>query len=253
VRAVVAYDGTEYSGFQWQKNAPTIQAELEKALERLTQRPTRIVAAGRTDAGVHARGQVIAFDPTWRHGLGDLQRGMNALLPDQIAVRDVGEAPPDFHPRFDAVRRRYQYAIHNAAVRNPLVHRYSLHVSRELAVAEMEEAARLLVGRRDFLAFGSPPQGNNSVREIFAARWRAAGEMLSFEIEADAFLYRMVRMIVGTLLRVGYGSMTVAEFGDVLETRDRNGAGPAVAARGLVLEAVLYPDDWRSEAGSGPN
>ncbi|MGC9357646.1 MAG: tRNA pseudouridine(38-40) synthase TruA [Anaerolineae bacterium] len=240
VKAVVAYDGTGYSGFQWQKNAPTIQAELEKALERLTRKATRILAAGRTDAGVHARGQVIAFDPVWRHDLADLQRGMNALLPEQIAVLDLEEAPSDFHPRFDAVRRRYRYTIYNAAVRDPLVHRYSLHLSRELMVAEMQRAARFLVGKKDFLAFGSPPQGDNSVREVFTARWQSDGALLSFEIEANAFLYRMVRMVVGTLLRVGDGSLSVGDFGDILHTRDRNRAGPAVAARGLVLEAVLY-------------
>jgi tRNA pseudouridine38-40 synthase len=240
VKAVVAYDGTEYSGFQFQKNAPSIQAELERVIEKLTATPTRILAAGRTDAGVHALGQVIAFDPIWRHTLTDLQRGMNALLPEAISVLQLVEAQPDFHPRFDAQRRRYSYTIYRGAVRNPLVNRYSLHVFGALDVGAMQEAALSLRGEQDFAAFGSPPQGENTVREVFAAVWREEGDWLGFEIEASAFLYRMVRMVVGTLLRLGQGALSVGEFVEILQTQDRRRAGPAVAAKGLVLETVSY-------------
>ncbi len=243
VKAVVAYDGTAYSGFQFQRNAPSIQADLEHAIEQLTATRTRVLAAGRTDAGVHALGQVIAFDPVWRHDLAALQRGLNALLPEAIAVLELEEAPSNFHPRFDASRRRYAYTLYRAPVRSPLLSRYTLHVRRPLALEAMQTAAQALVGSHDFSAFGSPPQGDNAIREVFAADWRAvANDCLRFEIEANAYLYRMVRMIVGTLLRVGKGALSVAEFGEILETADRRRAGPAVAARGLVLEAVMYDE-----------
>lgn len=240
VKAVVAYDGTGYSGFQRQTNAYTVQEALEQVLEKLTGHVVRIVAAGRTDAGVHAEGQVIAFDPVWRHPLTDLHRGMNALLPEQIAVRDMMEVPEGFHPRYDARRRRYRYTIYHDPVRNPLVARYSLHVDRELDVSAMRAAAAALVGQHDFAAFGSPPSGLSTIREVYRALWTESAPWLSFEVEANAFLYKMVRMLVGTLLRVGYGKLTPAAFTTLLETQDRQSAGPAVAARGLCLKAVTY-------------
>jgi tRNA pseudouridine38-40 synthase len=252
-KAIVAYDGTVYAGFQRQKNAFTIQEEIEDVLEKLMCVPIRVTAAGRTDAGVHAEGQVIAFEGTWRHPITDLHRGMNALLSSHIAIVHLSEVEADFHPRFDAVRRRYRYTIYQAPVPNPLVHRISLHISRKLDREAMQAAAKTLVGRRDFAAFGSPPQGDNTVREIYHAAWSwvdgtawgCLGELtehtwLYFDVEANAFLYRMVRMLVGTMLRVGYGALTPEEFADILHARDRNRAGPAIAARGLSLKAVLY-------------
>lgn len=240
IKAVVGYDGTDYSGFQIQKNAPSIQAEIEEVLAKLTGVPTRILAAGRTDAGVHAEGQVVAFDTTWRHPISELHRGMNALLPEPIAVFDLDEVRPDFHPRFDALRRTYRYKIYQAAVRHPLYARYSLHVRQPLDIDAMARASKSLVGRQDFLAFGSPPQGDNSVREVFRAVWSVQGPWLTFEIEADAFLYRMVRMVVGTLQRVGSGALTPEAFGEILATRNRRRAGPAVDAAGLYLTSVVY-------------
>jgi len=243
VKAVVAYDGTGYGGFQRQKNAPSIQEELECALEQLTGAPGRVLAAGRTDAGVHAEGQVIACDVTWRHPLNDLLRGLNALLPQQIAVLQLAEVAPTFHPRYAASRRWYRYTLYRDAVRNPLVARFSLHVARPLDVEAMRCAASMLVGRQDFAAFGSPTVGENTVREVFRATWTGQEKWLYFDIEADAFLYRMVRMIVGTLLRVGEGILSPDDFGDILRTRERRRAGPAVAAHGLCLKAVFYADE----------
>jgi tRNA pseudouridine38-40 synthase len=242
VKAIVAYDGTGYGGFQRQKNAPSIQQTLEEALEKLTGTPTRLFAAGRTDAGVHADGQVIAFDTEWRHTLAALHRGMNAVLPEQIAVKQLVETEPTFHPRYDALRRRYHYTIYRGAVRNPLVARFSLHIARDLDLNGMCAAAEMLVGRQDFGAFGSPPVGVSTVREVYLATWIEQDEWLYFDIEANAFLYRMVRMLVGTLLRVGYGSLTPEAFGEILRTVDRRRAGPAVDARGLCLTEVTYAD-----------
>jgi tRNA pseudouridine38-40 synthase len=240
VKAVVAYDGTGYGGFQRQKNALSIQEELERALEKLTQTPCPVLASGRTDAGVHAAGQVIAFDTAWRHPLPDLQRAMNAVLPTQIAVVQMEVAAPNFHPRYDALRRAYRYTIYRGAVRSPFAARYSLHVERTLNLEAMQAAASMLVGKHDFAAFGSPPVGENSVREVYCAAWTQQDIWLYFDIEANAFLYRMVRMVVGSLLRVGSDVLSPEAFGEILRGRERRKAGPAVAPQGLCLKRVFY-------------
>jgi tRNA pseudouridine38-40 synthase len=242
VRGVVAYDGTDYSGFQRQVNAPTVQEALEAALAQITRETVTVLAAGRTDAGVHATGQVVAFDAAWRHGMGDLWRALNAVLPADIAFLQIEEAAPDFHPRYDARSRRYRYAIYNAPVRCPLTRRYSLHVTASLDVAAMEKAAQLLVGEHDFAAFGRPPKpGGATVRRVLAAGWsRDGAEQLYFVIEANAFIYRMVRSIVGTLLQVGRAGLKVEEFAAVLASRDRAQAGPTAPPHGLCLAEVKY-------------
>jgi len=240
MRAVVAYDGTDYQGFQRQANGPTVQQALETALAQVTQEAITVLAAGRTDSGVHAVGQVIAFDTDWRHGIGDLLRAMNAVLPDDIAVQRLGKTAPSFHPRYDARSRRYRYTLYNAPLRCPLNRRYSLHVSTLLDRAAMEEAARSLVGEHDFAAFGQPPQGNVTVRRVLAAGWGGEPPRMTFEIEANAFLYRMVRSIVGTLLRVGRGEMSVEQFVEVLASRERSRAGQTAPPHGLCLMEVTY-------------
>ena len=240
VRAVVAYDGTDYGGFQRQANAPTVQAALEAALAQVTQETVTILAAGRTDAGVHAAGQTIAFDTGWRHGLDDLQRALNAVLPVDVAVLAVEDATPSFHPRYDARSRCYRYTVYNATVRWPLARRYSLHVSVPLDVELMQQAARSLVGEHDFATFGRPPQGRVTVRRVLGAEWTRESIWLTFDIEANAFLYRMVRSIVGTLLQVGQGGMSVEEFVVALAEGDRSLAGPTAPPHGLCLMEVKY-------------
>jgi tRNA pseudouridine38-40 synthase len=241
MRAVVAYDGTDYGGFQRQTNAPTIQARLEAALAQVTQETITVLAAGRTDAGVHAAGQVIALDTTWRHGVVDLQRALNAVLPADIAVRNVEETAPAFHPRYDARSRRYRYTLYNAPVRWPLDRRYSLHVATPLDVEAMQRAARSLVGEHDYAAFGRPhQQGGVTVRRMLALEWGGKTPRLTVDVEANAFLHRMVRSIVGTLLQVGKGQMSVGEFAAVLASCDRSQAGPTAPPHGLCLMEVTY-------------
>lgn len=242
VKAVVAYDGTGYGGFQRQKNVSSIQAELEQVLERLTQVRTRVLAAGRTDAGVHAEGQVVAFDTAWSHTLAELHRGMNALLSSQVAVLQLEEASSAFHPRYDALRRCYRYTVYRDPVRNPLVDRFSLHIGRTLNLDAMRSATHMLVGKHDFIAFGSPPVGTSTIREVYRAGWIDKDPWLWFDIEANAFLYRMVRILVGTLLRVGYGALTISQFEQALRTGDRRNSGPAVLPQGLCLKSVLYAE-----------
>jgi len=241
-RATLAYDGTGYHGFQRQaaEHEPTIQGEVERALTQLGQSKITVTGSGRTDAGVHATGQVIAFNAEWRHGLDDLQRALNATLPADIAVLDLQEATADFHPRYDAVSREYVYTIYDAPVRHPLERLYALHVAGPLDVMSMNAAAATLVGEHDFAAFGSPTTGEVTVRRMWRAQVSAAPPLIRVELEANGFLYRMVRSIVGTLLAVGRGGMTLDEFRGVLESRNRSRAEAGVPAHGLCLTHVSY-------------
>lgn len=245
-RATVEYDGTEFLGFQVQARGRTVQSELEEAIERITQKRVRILGAGRTDAGVHAEGQVIAFDVVWRHTVQELQRALNAVLPEDIAIRDLATVHPAFHPRFDAKCRQYRYTILNQPIRAPLWARYAYHVPDPLDVELMRQASQELVGRHDFAAFGKPIRGESSIRQVLRADWSVEypegiiGRLLIFEITANAFLYRMVRNIVGTLVRVGRGEVTSEEFVSLLGSRDRADVGPPAPSKGLCLVRVEY-------------
>ena len=245
----VAYDGTAYSGFQIQVDRPTIQGALEEALARLTTTPVRVHGAGRTDAGVHAQGQVITFQAEWRHSIEDLQRGMNALLPKDIAVRKSAVATERFHARFSATSREYRYKLYIAPVREPLLDRHALHLAQPVGWAAMEQASALLVREADFAAFGQAPTGEGTIRTVYKASWRQRSlpwgcgqtiEMGEFRIVANGFLRGMVRRIVGTLLDVGAGVCAPAAFADILEARDIRRASPPAAACGLSLWHVEY-------------
>lgn len=240
--ALVEYDGTDFYGFQVQADKPTIQGELEAALATLTGEAVRVRYAGRTDTGVHALGQVIAMSLHWRHSLADLQRAWNARLPTSIAVRELQAVREiRFHPRFSARSRVYQYSVWTAPWRSPLHQRFAHHEPRPLDLAAMNEAAGLLIGSHDFASFGQPPQGENTVREIYVARWRwASMHLLRLEVEANAFLRRMVRTLTSTLLEVGTGRRTTASVAELLASQDRGLAPPPAPACGLCLVEVKY-------------
>jgi len=245
-RATVEYDGTDFEGFQIQARGRTVQGELERAIQQITQRQVRVVGAGRTDAGVHATGQVVVFDVSWRHSIQALQRALNAVLPDDIAISYLATTHSDFHPRFDARCRQYRYTILNQPVRSPLWARQAHFVPESLDVGAMREASRGLAGSHDFAAFGKPTQGESTVRQVIQTEWLVerppgiAGKLLIFEITANAFLYRMVRNIVGGLLRVGRGELSPDQFIAFLETKDRANVGPPVPPTGLCLVKVEY-------------
>lgn len=248
-RAVLAYDGTGYHGFQRQAgDTPTIQGAVEAALARVTGQPVTITGAGRTDTGVHATGQVIAFDVAWKHAVQDLWRAVNANLPDGIALQTLDKTGAEFHPRYDARSRAYEYTLYTAPVRQPLVDRYAWFVAGRglLDIDGMQAAAASLIGRHDFATFGRPPQGDNSVRcvqrsEIKAMPGQAPGEQrFRYTIEADAFLYRMVRRIVGALVRVGRRKLSVQEFEAVFRAADGAWPNQTAPARGLCLVKVTY-------------
>lgn len=260
VCAQVAYDGTDFCGFQLQRRVPTIQGALEDALLAVTKRPVRIHGAGRTDTGVHARGQVIAALVPWRHSVGDLQRAWNAYLPKTVAIRKLQLAPDGFHPRFSALERTYRYTVvetsaagdPSAPRRSPLTDRFAFYVTRRLDLAAMNEAARLMVGEHDFATFGQAPQGENTVRQVYQAEWHLLetrlpslsaypGRPIVFTICANAFLYQMVRNLVGTLLEIGFGRRQPAAMMTALALRDRSKSAPPAAPTGLVLEKIRYP------------
>lgn len=242
-RALLEYDGTSYYGFQRQREGvPTIQGELEKALAVITSEAISITGAGRTDTGVHASGQVVSFQINWQHSLEKLQRAINVNLPRDIAVMQIEETTHFFHPRFSAKSRSYEYFIYNTAVPSPLRRLYSWHVRNPLDMAKMNEAAQALVGVQNFATFGQPPQGENTVREVLQANWQEKDHFFVFYICANAFLYRMVRSIVGSLKAVGDGSWTVSDFVEALKACDRNRSAEAAPAHGLHLVSVTYAD-----------
>jgi tRNA pseudouridine38-40 synthase len=242
-RAEVEYDGTNYHGFQRQREQPTIQQELEQSITVISGEQVAVVGAGRTDTGVHATGQVIAFNLEWRHSLHELHRAINAKLPEDIVLRALSAANDDFHPRFDARIRTYNYHIYNANIRSPLLRMRSWHIIRPLDLKVMNQAAEAIVGVHDFATFGQPPQGDETVREVYGSSWRRDGSLLLFEISANAFLKRMVRSLVGTMRSVGDGSISFEEFELALMARNRSHSGKTAPACGLYLMSVSYEAD----------
>lgn len=240
-QATVEYDGTDFSGYQRQgQGERTVQQILEQAVQAVTAQAVTVLGAGRTDAGVHALGQVIAFDVEWRHDEEALGRALNANLPADVAVRQVVQVSETFHPRFSARRRRYKYKINNHIVRSPLLRRTMWHYRRPLDHVLMNRASQYLIGRQDFATFGQPPSGVSTVRQVYRAEWHRDHDLLEFIIEADAYLYRMVRSLVGSLCLVGVGDWSVDAFADALAAADRSQAGPTAPPHGLCLVAVSY-------------
>ena len=236
-KATVEYDGTEFAGFQAQPDARTVQGELETALARLSggiRQP--VMGAGRTDAGVHATGQVIAFTYPGSLPVEALTEALNGILPPDVAVRDTRRAPAGFNPRYAARYREYRYTIWNGP-RSPLRERTALWVRMDLDVAAMARAATALEGRHDFSAFGgADPQ---TVRTVHRIRVRREGSVVTIDVRADAFLRGMVRRIVAALLAVGTGRLEAEALGDLLVAGSPALAGAAAPARGLCLRRVV--------------
>lgn len=243
LRLDLEYEGTRYHGWQVQPNALTVQESVERALRAVLNEPCRVVGAGRTDAGVHALGQVAHFETTRAIPASALLRALNSLLPVDIAVREVLEVSETFHARKSAVRKRYAYWIWNDPRKPALWERFCWHVPALLDLAAMQDAAVHLAGRHDFSSFRASgcESRDNPVREIGLLRVEAAeSPFVRIAVEADSFLRHMVRNMVGTLVEVGLGRIRADEVLRILEARDRRKAGRTAPGRGLFLEWVCY-------------
>jgi len=239
-KIILAYNGSGFAGYQRQSDGRTVQGEFEAGLQRIGWQGSHVLSAGRTDAGVHAKGQVVSFQLDWGHTPQALQNALNYYLPRDMAVQDVSEVPADFHPRYDAKSRHYRYQIFCQPVRDPLREDYNWRVWPTVQVERMKAAAASLLGLHDFAAFGSPMTDDGiTVREVFSAEWRDQGDEWQFDISANAFLYHMVRRITFALVTIGQGKADVNLIAESLRIGELALTGLAPAA-GLVLEKVVY-------------
>jgi tRNA pseudouridine38-40 synthase len=242
VKLVLEYDGTRYVGWQVQPNGPSVQAEVERALAILHQAPTRATAAGRTDSGVHARGQVVSFPQERPLPLTAYVKGMNALLPEDVAVRSASLESDRFDARRSALGKRYRYVIENAGTRAPLTRLQAWQLFGPLDVGLMREAAGHLLGRHDFAAFQAADcAAEHAVRDLH--RLEVLGEpgaRIELVVEATAFVKHMVRNLTGTLVEVGQGRRAAPSIPELLASRDRRRAGRTAPPQGLFLEEVFY-------------
>ncbi|MBM4336826.1 MAG: tRNA pseudouridine(38-40) synthase TruA [Deltaproteobacteria bacterium] len=248
LRLVLEYEGTDFAGFQVQPGRRSVQGVVEQALREITGESRRIVPAGRTDAGVHARAQVAHVDSESRLSADELVRALNARLPADVAVTDLAIAAPDFHARKSATGKLYAYRILNRADPSALRARYSWHVRGALDVASMQRAAIQLVGSHDFSAFrtapGGPPEHERPRRTLYRVEvLRTDDDEVRLEILGRSFLRQMVRNLVGTLVEIGQGRRPAAELAAILASCDRSRAAQAAPAHGLCLERVLYDED----------
>lgn len=243
-QVILAYDGTDFQGYQRQKQESrlrTVQGIFENALRRIGWEGDSVLAAGRTDAGVHASGQVVAFDMEWKHSAEELQSALNANLPEDVAVQSICQTRPDFHPRYHALVRHYRYCIYCRPIPDPLRDRYSWRVWPEADVERMRRASDHLVGRKDFAAFGSPPhRKGTTIRRINQATWTVDKDNYSFDIMADGFLYHMVRRLVSMLVKIGQNYVPSDEILFYLNDPSASYQGGMAPARGLSLVKVTY-------------
>jgi len=260
IRLLLAYDGTEYVGWQVQPNGSSVQSTVERAIRELTGAPAKLVAAGRTDSGVHAFGQVANFTTECSISCEKMRPGLQSFLPPDVVVRNVDEVADDFHATYSATKKRYRYVIYNNRAPNPFVRKYAWHCHAELDATAMHEAAQVLLGTHDFRCFESQyPNKATSVRTVMEAtvqrhslwpEWSRSqsptqplgseGPFLFFDVVADGFLYNMVRAIVGTLVNVGRRKWTADDVRRIIENQDRSQSGPTAPPHGLYLVHVDY-------------
>lgn len=238
---IIEYDGTQYHGFQWQPGLPTIQAEMEEAIRKLYGQSSRVISASRTDAGVHAKGQVVSF---WAKPAVDtttLVKALNHYLPGDIAVKAAYRAGNDFNVRRDALSREYRYYILNRDTRSPFSKTFALFMPKVLNIQVMHKACQLMQGKHDFISFtNSLDTARDAMRHVYEAKIDKREEFVVFCIEANSFLPHQVRNTVGPLIRLGLDKMGIEEFHDIMEAKKLGLAGPTAPAHGLWLTKVNY-------------
>jgi len=246
VRLTLAYDGTDFRGWAKQRGQRTVQGVLEGALQRFLGDGPKLSVAGRTDAGVHARGQVVSFEPAGEVDVVRLQRAVNSMLAPEVVVADVRFAPSGFDARRSATAREYRYRIDVGPFPDPFTAAYVWHRPGELSLRRMRAAARHLVGERDFASFcRAPKDGSSTVRRLERMAVSRSGDRVEITARANAFLHQMVRSIVGTLVAMGEGRVDPGDIPAILGARDRSAAGPVAPPHGLTLERVVYGREAR--------
>jgi len=241
-KLILAYDGTNYAGMQRQRTGNSIQDQVETALKKIGWQGRSISMAGRTDTGVHAEGQVVSFNLEWKHGTETLLRALNAFLPKDIAGRSLSVVSEDFHPRYDATARAYRYQLYCQQVRHPVKDRYAWRTWPQPDVDRMNAAAALMIGEHDFKAFGKALKpGSATVRMMHKAEWLVTPDGMAMDIEANAFLYHMVRRIVYMLVHIGLGDLDIDIIRQGFETGS-TGIVRLAPAQGLSLMSVKYED-----------
>ncbi|UFT99527.1 tRNA pseudouridine(38-40) synthase TruA [Radiobacillus kanasensis] len=245
IKCVISYDGSEFSGYQVQPNGRTVQEEIERALQKMTKgSPIRVTASGRTDAGVHAKGQVIHFDTELQIPEDKWKKAMNTLLPQDIRILEVRKVSSSFHARFDVQQKTYKYFIDLNKDMDIFNRKYTYHFPFELDVESIEQACELLVGEHDFTAFCAANSGvkGEKVRTIYYASGTKLENQLVFTFTGSGFLYNMVRILVGTLLEIGTGKRNATDILGIIESKDRKKAGKTAPAHGLYLWEVMYEE-----------
>lgn len=241
IKLTLEYDGTHFSGYQTQKNRRTIQNELEKALRQLFQKKIISYGASRTDSGVHAEGQVVHFETSSQLPIKKIQRGLNHYLPQDISVIGISEASSSFHAQYSAKWKVYEYRLLHSRHRSPLESKRAYQVPHPLNLNKMKQATRLLRGKHDFRAFeSSGGRRKNAVRTIRKFQIQKKGNMISILVEADGFLYKMVRSLVGTLIEVASGKMELSTLRKILSSKAHDLIGPTAPSQGLILKQVCY-------------
>lgn len=244
IKLVLEYNGSTFFGFQKQPGRPTIQEVLEKALSGFFDRKMKIAAAsGRTDTGVHAEGQVINFKTASTHKLWQIQKGLNALLPPPVVVKEIEEVPLDFHARYSVRSKVYEYRVWNHPCRSPLIAGRAFHAPYSLSIAGMRKAAKAFIGKHDFRSFTSVAamkKGSSCLRTIKRFQIKRQGHLILMHVEADGFLYHMIRNMAGTLLEVGRGRRKPGDIAAILKAKDRRLAGMTAPSEGLTLIRVIY-------------
>ena len=236
VRLIVAYDGTNYHGWQFQKNGITIEGELNRCLTELLQEPIEVIGASRTDAGVHALGNVAVFDTVARMPAEKISYALNQRLPEDIRIQKSEEVAADWHPRYCDSRKTYEYRIYRGEFPMPVKRLYSLFTYRELDVAKMQEAAGYFVGEHDFKSFCQVhAQVDSTVRNVYDVTVYEEGADVVIRVEGGGFLYNMVRIMAGTLMEVGQGKRKPEEIIEIIKAKNREAAGPTAPAHGLTL------------------
>jgi tRNA pseudouridine38-40 synthase len=254
LKCEIAYDGTDFCGWQIQQNERTVQGVVEEALARIHKKSVRVTASGRTDAGVHAVRQVIHFDSDLAIPEEGWKKALNTLLPNDVVIRSVHYVHDDFHARFDVVKKEYRYRVLIAPEPDVFRRRYTYHVPFDLDVASMCEAADNLVGKHDFSSFcAAGSDVENKVRKLETVDITENEDELMFRLVSNGFLYQMVRIIVGTLLEVGRGKLSPHDIIRILNEKDRTEAGPTVPGRGLTLWKVVYDTRGKMSEVGGQN